>query len=462
MSPGAPAPSRSSGVVRFFVDLFRFGYRQLIRHRAPLLAAALAYRTIFSLIPVLVLSLVMFKAFLGEEGMRKGIADLLDYAGVSDIQLGTARGDSSADPGSTDDPAGAPSDATVELSELIQDFVDKTISRIQGINFGAIAVVGLLLLVYGALSLIVQVEQAFNTICRAPTGRRLAVRLTNYWALLTLGPIFLLGGFFLTGLSRAWLDGLPFVAALPFNLLTRLGLTWLILVFAYTRLPNARVTLRPAAVGAFIAAVLWELCKSGLARFASHMTDPSSNSQFAVYGSIALLPLFLLWVYVTWLIVLFGLEVAFAGQMVASGRARALERMDASSFVDPGVGVVLMKEIAAGFEKGRSVTASELAHQSGLADTVVEQLLQHLAKKGLLNRVEQDADTEAFALARPADRISASEVMGALYEIAGDAHSGGSPIGVPDRALLDSIRKRQIDALGSSTLAQLVAAAPNA
>jgi len=455
-------PRRSSTLVGFFIDLCRFGTRQLIRHRAPLLAAALAYRTIFSLIPVLVLALVMFKAFLGEEGMRKGMADLLDFAGVSSIQLVGPEDEEEETPAGDGELVGPPVEHGIDLSTVIQEFVDKTISRIQGINFGAIAVVGLLLLVYAALSLIIQVEQAFNTICRAPTGRRLAVRLTNYWALLTLGPIFLLGGFFLTGLSRQWLDDLPFMASLPFSLITRLGLTWLILLFAYTRLPNARVTLRPAAVGALVAAVLWEVCKSGLARFATHMTDPSSNSQFAVYGSIALLPLFLLWVYVTWLIVLFGLEVAFAGQMVASGRARVLERMETSSFVDPGVGIVLMKEIADRFESGGAATASELAQRSGLADTVVEQLLHHLARKGLLNRVEPDADTEAFALARPAERIPAAEVMSALYEIGGDAHSDSRPAGAPDRALLDSIRKRQVDALGSSTLAQLVARAPTA
>lgn len=462
MSGNGSDTRRSPGIVGFFVDLFRFGYRQMMRHKAPLLAAALAYRTIFSLIPVLVLSLVMLKAFLGEQGMRDGMRDLLEYIGVSDIQVS---GDENL-VGPPTESAGAegatPTRDSVQLGEIIQDFVNKTISRIQGINFGAIAVVGILLLVYGALSLIIQVEQAFNTICRAPTGRRLAPRLTNYWALLTLGPIFLLGGFFLTGMSRDWIDDLPLLAALPFNVLTRLGLTWLILVFAYTRLPNARVRLRPAAAGALIAAVLWEVCKSGLARFATHMTDPSGNSQFAVYGSIALLPLFLLWVYVTWLIVLFGLEVAFAGQMVASGRAKVLERMDASSFVDPGVGVVLMKDIAARFEEGESVTAAELAHESGLADAVVEQLLQHMTRKGLLNRVEPDADTEAFALARPAERISAAEVLTALYEIGGDAQSGGRPSGATDRELLDTIRKRQVAALGDATLAQLVAGTPRA
>ncbi|HBS28697.1 MAG TPA: hypothetical protein DEB06_04425 [Phycisphaerales bacterium] len=445
--------------MRFLIDLVRFGGRQLIRHRAPLLAAALAYRTIFSLIPVLVLAIVMFKAFLGEEGMRRGVDQLLDYAGVSQIRLAPTLSDAEE----ANLPEGAtPSRITPEIAELIQDFADKTITRIQGINFGAIAVVGIVLLIYGALSLIIQVEQSFNTICRAPNGRRLAVRLTNYWALLTLGPIFLLGGFFLSARSKAWLGDLPAAASLPFDLVTRLGLTWIILIIAYTRLPNARVTLRPAAVGAFIGAILWEVCKGGLARFATAMTDPSGGSQFAVYGSIALLPLFLLWVYATWLIVLFGLEVAFASQMVASGRARALERLETASFVDPGVGVVLMRDIAARFEKGQPATASELAQRSGLADAVVAQLLQHLARKGLLNRVEPDADTEAFALARPAERISAAEVMTALYEIAGDAGDGSTPSGAPERALLDDIRRRQIGALGDASLARLVADHPGA
>lgn len=441
----------------FVTDMCRFGWRQMIRHRAPLLAAALAYRTIFSLIPVLVLALLLVKAFVGEEGMRKGLRDLMEFAGLTQIRLATegppSPGEADFVPGVTLPPA---ENGSTQLATTIEQFVDRTVARVQGINLTAITIVGILLLGYGAVSLVIQVEQAFNTICRAPTGRRLAVRLTNYWAVLTLGPIALLGGFLISRSSQAVFDGLPFVAALPFGIITRFGLTWLILLFAYTRLPNTRVHLAPAAVGAVVAAVLWEFCKSGLAKFATHLTDPAGGSQLAVYGSLALIPLFLLWIYVTWLIILFGLEIAFAFQVVASGRVRALERLDAGTIVDPGVGVVLVREVARRFQGGKSATAAELAHGSGLADAIVQHILEHLVRTGILHRVERDADTDGFTLARPAERVTTGEVMAAMFEIGGDPKTAREAEPTSDAALLERLRRQQVAALGSESLADLV------
>ncbi len=448
------------------VDLARFCGRQLIRHRAPQLAAALSYRTIFSLIPILVLSLIIFRAFLGEQGVRAGLEQFLDFSGLDEIRLaeqwplldeemGPPFYDMQIFQGTL---APAPmSEGSGELAQKIQTFVDDTVARLRTVNFGAVAVVGVFVLVYAALTLIIQVEQAFNLICRAPSGRKMFARLITYWALLTLGPVFLVGGIVVSGLTAGWINGWPAWlawAAVPMSLISKFGLTWLILLLAYALLPNTRLDVRPAAIGALVAAVLWESLKSGLGVFAIALT--SSGTQFAVYGSIALVPLFLLWIYITWLIILFGLELAAALQTVASGRVAALERLDEGTIVDPAVSVVLVRIVAETFARGETCDIRALAERSDLAEITVESVVSRLVEGGVLNYVDLRREEEGITLARPADQIRVSDVISRMSRQRPKG-SGGAKRGFrADDQLLGHLSDLRLEALGEMTIAGLM------
>jgi len=491
----APKDHEPSAAVRFIVDLARFGGRQLIRHRAPQLAAALAYRTIFSLIPILVLSLVVFQAFLGEDEVRSGLKRVLEYTGLSEIRLAEEEAQTetmgppeaeepeggreaqqapmASDPAEAGPEAGAGEADSAEaggadaedqrarsalLAAKIEEFVAGTIERVRSVNFGAVAVVGVLVLIYAALTLIIQVEQAFNLVCRARSGRGMFTRLITYWALLTLGPVFLVGGIVLTGQTTGWLADWPawlMWANVPLRLIARFGLTWLILVLAYTMLPNSRLGLRSAAVGAVVAAVLWESLKSGLGTFATTLTQ--SETQFAVYGSIALVPLFLLWIYVTWLIVLFGLELAAALQTVASGRVAALEQLDEGALVDPAVSVVIARAAAEGFSEGEPVTVHELGERSGLAEVTVARVVEDLVDAGILNYVERDGEPQGVTLARPAEKIALSEIIGAVEPSSVRDLPEGTEGRLDDDALLARLRSLRAEALEGMTVRDLLA-----
>jgi len=466
----APRPPAHLRTARFFLELCRFGARQLIRHRAPQMAAALAYRTIFSLIPLLVLALVVVKSVAGESNIRYGLRKAMEYTGISELELGPGppqsdHPDSPPVPVPSDSLASPqhPAVATqaARLSDHIEEFVDRSVARLQSINFGVIAVVGALLLVYAAFSLLLQIEQSFNIVYRAPSGRRLIVRLVNYWALVTAGSLAIFFGFVLSDRSAELISSLPNSAPIlwwivhPLDLLLKISLTWLILMGAYRLMPNARVALGPAAVGALIAASLWELGKSALGRFVAGVTGPESTSQFAVYGSLALAPLFFLWIYVTWLIVLFGLEVAFALQMVRSGRAGALERLDARLLVDPSVAVILVSAVAERFALGKSSTIAELAERTGLAEATVERLLTHLVAKGLLLRVERSADDDAYSLARPCHSISAADVLAAMHSLVGGLAGPDNPDSRRDLSLLGALRQAELAALAPLNLDSL-------
>ena len=178
------------------------------------------------------------------------------------------------------------------VQRYLQDFASKSAS---------LTAVGLLFLILTALMLMATIEQTFNDIWRVTQSRRPLHRFLSYWAILTLGPLLL-------GVSlsvTSYLVSLPFfgsggvrsavVEALP--VLTQVAAIFLL----YTIVPNARVKWQHALIGSLAAAALFEVAKNGFAYFVVNY-----SSYNAIYGAIAALPVFLIWVYVSWLIVLLG------------------------------------------------------------------------------------------------------------------------------------------------------------
>src|SRR5262249_6220086 len=155
----------------------------------------------------------------------------------------------------------------------------------------------------------------FNQIYRVPLGRSWARRIVNYWSLLTLGALGLGTSFVMTEwISRkiAYItenvvhgESSTILLGLVGYLLT-VTVSTVMFLLVYTVVPNTRVKVGPALSGAAVAAVVWEASKWAFTQYLKFSTGYAK-----LYGSIALIPLFLLWVYVTWCIVLFGLNVAY-------------------------------------------------------------------------------------------------------------------------------------------------------
>lgn len=435
------APNRAPWFVRtgmYLRDLARHGGRQLVRDRAPQLAAALSYRTVFSLIPVLVLSLIALKAFYGESGIRDLLDRVMSYLGFSELTI-RGQGDEGTEA------------VRLEVAEMIEQFVQRATQSVTQINFTAITVVSIGLFVYAAISLLIQIEQAFNQVCKAGSGRRLVSRLTTYWTLLTLGSIALVASLVVGDQLRGALERLPewlSWAAYPMGAFIQLGATWLLFLLAYTRMPNTRVELWPAAIGSLFAGLLWEGAKFGL----SHYVGMISKGQTAVYGSLALVPLFLLWVYITWLIVLFGLEVAYAVQTL---RAESLHRRLTTrgpAVIDSLASIAVMREIARDFNMGRASNPDKVAARCGLPETVVDALCDRLREAGLVRRVESERGESCISLARPAESINAAEVLKATRAQEADEANPA----------MRKVVQRQHEALEGLTLSELTSGTSSA
>lgn len=192
-----------------------------------------------------------------------------------------------------------------ETGEVVQQYLQMFIQQ-----SGQLSWLGAIFLLFTSLMMLVTMENALNGIWRVSTQRQGMKAFMVYWALLTLAPLFIVGSigissyFFsinlfdlTTGAQRN-----QFVTSyLPF-LLAMCGFT-----FLYVVMPNCRVKVTHALVGGLVAACLFELSKDGFSFYISHF--PAYK---LIYGALASIPIFLLWVYLAWLVALFGAEVTNA------------------------------------------------------------------------------------------------------------------------------------------------------
>jgi membrane protein len=174
-------------------------------------------------------------------------------------------------------------------------------------NASKLTSAGVIALVVSALLMMSSVEQSFNRIFRAPPRRRQLARFVVFWTVLSLGPILVAASL---GLS-SYLFALPGLdtATSELHLVERLlrllptVVTWSALTLAYLVIPNGAVRLRHAVAGAVLAGVLFELTKQVFAQYLA------SASYEQIYGVLAAVPIFLLWIYVSWVVVLIGASI---------------------------------------------------------------------------------------------------------------------------------------------------------
>jgi membrane protein len=188
-------------------------------------------------------------------------------------------------------------------------------------NAGRLTVWGLAFLFVTAVMLIATIEKAFNDIWHVRRQRKFSRRITAYWAVITLGPALIGASLSITSylLSLPWFTREPVLAGLrPFAL----GVTPVVFEFAafvllYTIVPNCPVRLRHAAIGAVVATVLFEVAKRVFGGFVV-----SFSTYRAIYGAVAALPVFLIWIYLSWVVTLLGAQVTAALPQWRAAHAR--------------------------------------------------------------------------------------------------------------------------------------------
>jgi len=185
------------------------------------------------------------------------------------------------------------------IGEQIVPYIDTFLESISSLTLPAT-----IILVVTALLLMIRIEVAFNRIWRVDRSRTLVNRIVMYWAVLTLGPV-LIGA--AIALSVQKVLGVVGIQEAVSPALHRIGiflLSWLAISLCFWFVPNRRVQIKHALIGAFLSTILFELAKAGFIAYISH-----ANYK-VIYGALATVPIFLLWIYIVWNVILFGASLA--------------------------------------------------------------------------------------------------------------------------------------------------------
>lgn len=397
--------------VRFSYDLGRYGARQLKADRAPQMASALAFRSLFGLLPVLIVGTLLVKAVGGFDQYLESLRGMLEGLGLDDLEVQAAA--SGAEPGS---------EVAADGGQSLADWILGLVGQTERLNLAAITWIGVGVVIYSAISLLVTIEGAFNQICRAPEGRPWMSRFLVYWAVVTLGPAALI--------AATWVDhrfDLLIADLVAWRLLATVcsfawnfSASWLVLFLVYRLMPNAAVQLRPAMLGALTAALLVEVLRRTLGIYLEHAV-----SFRQLYGSLGLIPIFMFWIYLMWLVTLFGLEVAATLQALAG---RQLEQLETArrpgGLVEPAAVIDVAAIAASSFAEGRAVPERVIAERAAMPESAVAAIVRRLIEAGVLHRVA--GEEPSVTLARPPASISAVALLEAGYDLVALPTAGGA------------------------------------
>ncbi len=385
------------------IDFVRSAFQHFFQDNCVRTAAALSFTTILSLVPLLAVMLVTLSAF---PLFREIQGDVKSFMF-----------DSFA-PG---------------ISGVVWGHLEQFSQKAAGLR-----VVGLAVLLFTALSMMSTIETAFNHIWHVRVNRRFRTRFPIYWAVLTLGPLLIGAGFAAT----TYIVSLPFVSDFDANL----GLKQKLFIFLpflfeslafslmYMLIPNRPVKLWHALAGGLFAGCLFELAKRGFTYYVTNFP-----TQEAIYGAFASIPVLLLWIYLSWVVVLLGAVVV---------RTLSIFRYQASASLSQHSHLHCMVRLVGYLWQARQASESlnlETIQQreKSISPGMIEQMALRLDRAGWLEHTESGrlvllGDLEQRTLGQLIALVpewQQGDVMGATDEDDAQALTGDAW----DRALLTAI-----------------------
>ncbi|MGB5921757.1 MAG: YihY/virulence factor BrkB family protein [Syntrophobacteria bacterium] len=401
--------------------------RDLLEGQLTLRAMSLVYTTLLAMVPLLAVSFSVLKGF----GVHNQIEPLL----LNFLRPLGERG--------------------VEVTSRIIGFVDS-------VKAGILGSIGFALLIYTVISLIQKIERACNDTWHVNRSRPLSQKFSDYLSVILIGPVLVFSALGITASVMSTTVVQKMVAIKVFGSLMELAtklVPYLLVIaaftFVYIFVPNTRVRFRSALTGGLVAGVLWET--SGWA-FASFVVKSAKYT--AIYSGFAILIMFMIWLYLSWLIVLVGASVAYYHQHPESVTSYRRE-LRLSNRMQEKLALLVMFLVGNNYyDNLPALTLEEFAQSLNVPMEALEPIMEALEGYGLLSQTANEPPT--YLPARPLDTAELKDVLDAVRganEIV-DLKPQSESAELAVDQLVDHIDQAMAGALRGSTLKDLALSKP--
>jgi membrane protein len=345
---------RSRRIIVYWVRMFHVLAQDIAHGDLNLRAMSLVYTSILSLVPLMAFAFALLKGFGVQNKMKPMLLDFFAPMGPK----------------------------AAEMTGKVIDFVDN-------VKAGVLGILGLMLLLYSVITLVRKVESAFNHVWRVREPRTFVEGFGHYLSVIMIGPLLLVGALGVTAAlsSHTAVDNIvgwapigvlvvAFAKILPYVLVISA------FTFIYIFVPHTYVSFRAAVSGAVAAGIAWEL-----AGWIFTTLTVSSTRLTAIYSGFAILVMFMIWLYVSWLIVLLGSQLAFYVQNPELVR-HGLRRNEVGGRTMERVALHVMYLVGRAYRESHTPWSREqLARRLHLPTDIILDVLDRLRQRGLLMMV---------------------------------------------------------------------------
>jgi membrane protein len=385
-------------------------------------ASALAFTTILSLVPFFALAFAVLKGF--------GVQNKVEPFILDQVAAGS------------------------------QEIVDRIVTYINNTNMTSLGAIGLLALIITVIALLGNIEEAFNLIWGVRETRSLYRKFSDYLSVLVSAPLLMLAAMSFTATlqSRTFVQWVTTNTYLGDELLLVIRLlqhasVWAALVFLYVFIPNTKVRFKSALIGGILAGTLWQCVQWVYIHFQVGVAKYN-----AIYGTLAGLPIFMVWIYTSWLIVLFGMELVCAHQNIRNFRREF--RLSINHGLKELFVLAILQAVAEAFHFGTPpLSVEELAEKLDIPVRICRELLELLTDSGYL--VKTAGEAPYYQPAYELENITIKDVLDTLKNFGGDCKIGIMSSGEKvSQEILARIDASSSAALSGMTLKDLVGTPP--
>lgn len=378
-TPEMRSKSGRRGFLMRQIRIIMFAFKGFFEDRAALRASSLTYFTMLSIIPIFAMAFGIAKGFGFEDRMN----EVIDNSFQDQDQMMTW------------------------IKDLVEDLLDNT-------KGGLVAGIGSVILFWSVIQVLNNIELSFNDIWQVKKARTPVRKFSDYLAMMIIAPFAIaLSGSFTVKINQA-ANNFEFMQ--PMLKLVPFASMWILFTIIYIVMPNTKVKFKYALIAGIVAGSLTMLLQWGYFEFQVGVTRFNT-----LYGSFAAIPLFLLWLQITWLIVLMGAEISFSYQNIESYEYEA----DALSLNHDNkriLSLLITQHIVKIFEEGGVPRTNEqLSHELGIPLRLLNELVFELVECGILVELASyNAKERRYQPAIDINKITVDLLYTKLEKLGGD------------------------------------------